>query len=445
MTIKQHLHTNLNLAVPVMTSQLGQVMVGVADSVMVGQLGPVPLAGAALGNAIFFFFMTFGLGVSFAITPMVAVADGEGNKGKCGSVLKHGFIINTLLSVVLFGIIAIANRFLSYFGQEPAVVMETTPYLLMIGYSILPFLVFQTFRQFAEGLSLTKLPMVVSVIANVLNVALNYVFIFGHFGVPAMGLLGAGIATLISRILMAVVMMAYVLTSKRFKVYWTGIRWARLDFSMIREILHIGVPAGLQFLFEIGAFGFSAIMMGWMGAKVQAAHQIAINLASITYMAASGLGAAAAIRVGNQLGRKDIRTMRRAAQTLQGMVILFMGLCALLFIIGRDFLPALYIDDPEVLTVASTLMIFAALFQLSDGVQVVGLGALRGMKDVKMPTVFTFIAYWVIALPLGYVLSFVFNYGPSGIWFALFIGLTVSAVLVFRRFNKMSKRLIAAG
>lgn len=183
-------------------------------------------------------------------------------------------------------------------------------------------------------------------------------------------------------------------------------------------------------------------MMGWMGAKAQAAHQIAINLASISYMAATGLAAAAAIRVGNQLGKKDIRTMRKAAQSLQGLVIVFMSICALLFVLGRNWLPSLYIDDPEVISIAAMLMIYAALFQLSDGVQVVGLGALRGMRDVKMPTLFTFFAYWVVALPLGYFLSFVLDFGPAGIWFALFLGLTVSAILVFFRFNRISKKLL---
>ena len=211
---------------------------------------------------------------------------------------------------------------------------------------------------------------------------------------------------------------------------------------MVKELLSIGIPAGLQFVFEVGAFGFSAVMMGWMGANVQAAHQIAINLASISYMAASGLAAAASIRVGNQLGKKDVATMRKAAQTLQAMVIAFMGFCALIFVLGNEALPSLYIDDPEVISIASLLMIFAALFQLSDGVQVVGLGALRGMKDVKTPTIFTFIAYWVIALPLGYFLTFVLDYGPSGIWFALSLGLTVSAVLVFFRFQKKSKTIL---
>ena len=442
MTLKEHLRINLNLAVPVMMSQLGQVMVGVADSVMVGQLGPVPLAGAALGNAIFFFFMTFGLGVSYAITPIVAVADGEGDLRKCGSTLKHGLLVNMVLSIILLVMMLTANRYLDFFGQEPAVVEETQPYLYIISLSIIPFLIFQSFRQFTEGLSMTKLPMVISVSANILNVILNYIFIFGKLGVPAMGLYGAGLSTFISRIVMAVAMMAYVLWHQKFKVYWQEVRWRRIDLSMIRELLNIGVPAGLQFVFEVGAFGFSAIMMGWMGAKVQAAHQIAINLASISYMAASGLAAAAAIRVGNQLGKKDIPTMRKAAQTLQGMVIVFMGVCAAIFVIWNEDLPRLYIDDPEVISIASTLMLFAALFQLSDGVQVVGLGALRGMKDVKTPTLFTFIAYWVIALPLGYYLSFVLDFGPSGIWFALSLGLTVSAVLVFIRFQQKSKTIL---
>ena len=442
MTLKEHLRINLNLAVPVMMSQLGQVMVGVADSVMVGQLGPVPLAGAALGNAIFFFFMTFGLGVSYAITPIVAVADGEGDLRKCGSTLKHGLLVNMVLSIILLVMMLTANRYLDFFGQEPAVVEETQPYLYIISLSIIPFLIFQSFRQFTEGLSMTKLPMVISVSANILNVILNYIFIFGKLGVPAMGLYGAGLSTFISRIVMAVAMMAYVLWHQKFKVCWQEVRWRRIDLSMIRELLNIGVPAGLQFVFEVGAFGFSAIMMGWMGAKVQAAHQIAINLASISYMAASGLAAAAAIRVGNQLGKKDIPTMRKAAQTLQGMVIVFMGVCAAIFVIWNEDLPRLYIDDPEVISIASTLMLFAALFQLSDGVQVVGLGALRGMKDVKTPTLFTFIAYWVIALPLGYYLSFVLDFGPSGIWFALSLGLTVSAVLVFIRFQQKSKTIL---
>ena len=442
MTLKEHLRTNLYLAVPVMASQLGQVMVGVADNMMVGQVGYIPLAGASLGNAIFYFFMTFGLGVSFAITPLVGFADGEGNKKECGQVLRHGLVVNTILGILLFVLVMVAANFLHLFGQEEAVVEQATPYMYVIGFSMIPFLVFQSFRQFSEGLSMTKIPMTVSVSMNVLNIILNYLLIYGKFGFPELGLLGAGIATLIARIAMAVVLMIYVLRNHRFKPYLSGLGITNLNFSLIKDLLRIGLPAGLQFVFEVGAFSMAALMMGWIGAVTQAAHQIAINLASITYMTVSGLGAAAAIRVGNQLGKKDYVTMRKAALTLVAMGTSLMAIFAVVFILGRDYLPLLYNDKPEVVQIASSLLIIAALFQLSDGVQVISLGALRGMKDVKIPTIITFFAYWIVALPLGYILAFKYDYGATGIWFGLFLGLTIAGIWVFIRFNRLARQRI---
>jgi MATE family, multidrug efflux pump len=444
MTIKEHLKINVNLAVPVMASQLGQVLVGVADNMMVGQVGYIPLAGASLGNAIFYFFMTFGLGVSFAITPLVGFADGEGNKKQCGQVLRHGLAVNSVLGVILFALVMIAANYLHLFGQDQAVVEQATPYMFVIGFSMIPFLVFQSFRQFSEGLSMTKVPMVVSVSMNVLNIMLNYLLIYGKFGFPELGLLGAGIATLIARVAMALAMMIYVLSSNRFKPYLSGLGLRNLDFKLIRDLLRIGVPAGLQFVFEVGSFSMAAIMMGWINASTQAAHQIAINMASISYMTVSGLGAAAAIRVGNQLGKKNYKTMKNAVLTLVAMGTALMVVFALVFIIGRDSLPLLYNNQPEVVKVASALLIIAALFQLSDGIQVISLGGLRGMKDVKIPTMITFFAYWIVALPLGWVLTFKYNYGANGIWFGLFIGLTIAGIWVFFRFIKLANRRIAA-
>ncbi|MCF6360164.1 MAG: MATE family efflux transporter [Cyclobacteriaceae bacterium] len=443
MTIKEHLKINVNLAVPVMASQLGQVLVGVADNMMVGQVGYIPLAGASLGNAIFYFFMTFGLGVSFAITPLVGFADGQGDKKQCGQVLRHGLLVNTVLGIILFGAVMLAAQNLHLLGQEQAVVEQATPYMFIIGFSMIPLLIFQSFRQFSEGLSMTKAPMVVSVSINVLNVILNYILIYGKFGAPEMGLVGAGIATLISRIIMAIVMVIYVLKNKRFKPYLDGLGLQNLNFSLIKDLLRIGIPAGLQFVFEVGAFSMAALMMGWIGAPTQAAHQIAINMASISYMTVSGLGAAAAIRVGNQLGKKNYKTMKNAALTLIAMGTALMVVFAALFIIGKDALPLLYNDKPEVVSIAAGLLVVAALFQISDGIQVISLGALRGMKDVKIPTIITFISYWLIALPLGYVLAFNYNYGASGIWFGLFLGLTIAGVWVFIRFIKLANKQIA--
>ncbi len=443
MTIKEHFKINTNLAVPVMASQLGQVMVGVSDSMMVGQVGYIPLAGASLGNSIFYFFMTFGLGVSFAITPLVGFADGEGKKKACGEVLRHGLLVNTLLGVLLSALVLIAANYLHLFGQEEAVVAQATPYMMVIGFSMIPFLIFQTFRQFSEGLSMTKIPMVVSVGVNILNIILNYILIYGKLGFPAMGLLGAGIATLIARTAMAVVMMGYVLSNRRFKPYLSGLGLKNLNYKVVKDLLRIGVPAGLQFVFEVGAFSMAAIMMGWIGATTQAAHQVAINLASITYMTVSGLGAAAAIRVGNQLGRKDYKTMKKAALTLIAMGTALMLIFSIVFILGRDWLPLLYNDQEEVVQIASALLIVAALFQISDGVQVISLGALRGMKDVKIPTMITFLAYWVVSLPLGYVLAFNYGFGANGIWFSLFLGLSIAGIWVFLRFIRLANNHIA--
>ncbi len=442
MRLKEHLKINVNLAVPVMAAQLGQVMVGVADNIMVGQVGYIPLAGASLGNAIFYFFMTFGLGVSFAITPLVGFADGEGNKKQCGQVLRHGLFVNSILGVLLFILVLGSANYLHLFGQEQAVVELAIPYMYVIGLSMIPFLVFQSFRQFSEGLSMTKVPMVVSVSMNVLNIILNYLLIYGKFGFPELGLLGAGIATLIARTIMAIVMIAYVLGSRKFTPYLVGLGLKNLDYKLIKDLLRIGVPAGFQFVFEVGAFSMAAIMMGWINASTQAAHQIAINMASISYMTVAGLGAAAAIRVGNQLGKKNYKVMKKAALTLMAMGTVLMVVFATGFILGKDMLPLLYNDQPEVVSVASSLLIMAALFQLSDGVQVISLGALRGMKDVKIPTLITFLAYWVVALPLGYVLAFKYDYGADGIWFALFLGLTIAAVWVFFRFIRLANKQI---
>jgi MATE family, multidrug efflux pump len=442
MTIKDHLKTNVNLAVPVMASQLGQVMVGVADNMMVGQVGYIPLAGASLGNAIFFFFMVFGLGVSFAITPLVGFAHGQGNEKQGGQVLRHGLVINTILGVILFAVVMIAANYLHLLGQEAAVVEQAMPYMFVIGFSMIPFLVFQSFRQFSEGLSMTKTPMLVSVSMNILNIILNYILIYGKFGAPELGLLGAGIATLISRIMMAVVMAIYVLSHKAYKPYLVSLGINNLDINLIKDLLKIGIPAGLQFVFEVGAFSTAAIMMGWIGAPTQAAHQIAINMASISYMTVSGLGAAAAIRVGNQLGKQQYKTMKNAALTLVAMGTALMVVFAGVFILGKDALPLLYNDEPEVVSIAAGLLIIAALFQLSDGVQVISLGALRGMKDVKVPTLITFLAYWVIALPLGYILAFNYGYGANGIWFGLFLGLTIAGIWVFFRFIILANKRI---
>jgi MATE family multidrug resistance protein len=346
-----------------------------------------------------------------------------------------------VMGVVLVTIIFAIEPTLYYMSQPTEVVTLAIPYLRILILAIIPTMMFQTFRQFAEGMHRTRMAMVIVITSNVINIALNYVLIYGKLGFPELGLNGAGMATLIARIIMGLWMAAYVYYSKHFINYRAGFRIGQYSRKLINRMLHIGIPAGTQFIFEAGAFGFSAVMMGWIGTTALAAHQIAINLATVSYMTTSGLGAAATIRVAHFLGQKDIPTMRRVGFVMIAMAAFIMFLWGILFIVGKRFLPELYISDEAVLQVAAPLMIIAGFFQMSDGLQVVCAGALRGLQDVKVPSVLIFVAYWVIALPLGYWLAFKMNYGANGVWIGLLIGLTVTATAMIVRFNTLSKRI----
>jgi len=433
-----HFEKTFFLAFPVMMSQFGQVMVGVVDSMMVGRLGTEPLAAASLANSIFAMFLTFGIGISMGITPMVAHADGEGNKKNIVDILKHGVLDNAIVGILLFSILLVTSRSLEYMDQQPSVVELAIPYFHIISFSLVPFMIFQAFRQFTEGLGLTRQAMYITISGNVINILLNYILIFGKLGLPALGLEGAGWATFIARCIMAILMAMFVLFSprlKKYRIYYSG---SKINFGLVRRLMAIGIPIGFQFIFEVGAFTFSAIMIGWIGATSLAAHQIAISLASITFMMATGIGSATTIRVGNQNGRKDYIALRRVGFTGLLMVMGFMGINGLIMILGRSLFPTFYINDPEVISLASGLLVVAALFQVSDGLQVVGLGACRGLTDVRIPTLFTLIAYWIIGLPAGYLLGIELKMGAVGIWWGLLIGLTVTAFMMVLRFNKLS-------
>jgi len=426
-----------------MLSHLGQVLVQVADSMMVGRAaGREPLAAAVYAGSFFSVFLVMGIGMSFAITPQVAQADGEGNTPKITDILKHGVLVNSVFGLLLASILFFGRKGLWHFNQPESVVVLAIPYLSVISISLFPFMVFQAFRQFAEGLGHTKQAMYITITANIVNVVLNYILIFGKLGLEPMGLYGAGLATLISRFIMAAMMVSFVYFHSLFVKYWQTFTFGNFSFSLIRQNLKLGIPMAFQTTFEVTTFGIAVIVIGWLGEIPQAAHNIAINMASITYMISLGISAATMIRVGNQLGKKDYDTMRKAAQTSFIMVFAFMSLAAFVFIAGRDYFPTLYIDDDAVIQQASLLLIVAGLFQLSDGIQVIGLGALRGMSDVKIPTFMTLIAYWVIGLPLGYLLGFTFSMGAMGVWYGLLAGLSVAAILLYIRFDMLSKRLM---
>ncbi len=444
MALGNQVKTTFILAYPVMLSQLGQVAVGVADSMMVGRLGALELAASSLANSIFFVILMFGIGISMGLTPLVSKSFGKGKTHQISRLFSNSLLINFSTSLVLFGIILLFSQNLSVLNQPKEVEVLALPFLSIITASLVPLMVFQTFKQFLEGLSQTKQAMFITIAANLVNVFLNWLLIWGYWGFPELGFLGAAWATLISRVLMMVLMGAYVLYSKRFADFGLRILGFKPNWTLCQRILKIGIPTGFQFIFEVSAFSAAAIMMGWIGVNALAGHQIALNLASISYMMATGLATAGMIRVSHYIGKEDYKGMREAGMVAFGMVATFMFVCALVFFLLRFFLPTLYIDDPQVISLAASLLVLAGLFQLSDGIQVVGLGVLRGLEDVKVPTIVTFLAYWGLGLPLGYLLAFKMGFAEKGIWIGLLIGLTLTAGMLLYRFNRLSKKKINA-
>ena len=439
MPLRPHLRPTLLLAYPVVLSQLGHILVSVCDSVMVGQTGKIPLAAVSLGVSTTTVLLVLGLGLSMGSVPLVAAADGRHDHPELGRLLVATVGLNTLAGLVLAGLSMLVPLVIGHLGQPPEVVALAGPWVRLVGWSLFPLMVFQGFREFAEGLGLTRQAMFLSIGANLVNALLCYVLIFGHWGAPAMGLMGSGWATLVARILMAALMALYVLRAERLRPYReAATHWLRPDPAAVRRLLALGAPIGVQMMFEMGAFSFSALMIGWLGATSLAAHQIAINVASVTYMAASGIAAAATIRVGKLRGSGDLAGARQAGFAAYVLTAAFMGSMALLLIVFRHRIPYFYNDDPQVVAQATGLLLIAALFQLSDGLQVVGLGALRGLEDVKIPSVVSLLAYWAVALPLGYTLGFVLKLGAPGVWTGLLTGLSIVAGVLLVRFRRES-------
>ena len=439
---KEEILNTFKLAYPVIIGQLGIIMMGVVDSMMVGQLGPIPLAAASLGNSLIFIILIIGIGSSIVVSPLVAILVGAKRYDECGIYFRQSLFVNILMSFMMIMIILVGVNFIYLLNQPDEIIELTITYMVIVGLSAFPLMTYQTYKQFIEGLSVMKPAMVISLLANIINAFANWILIFGKFGFPELGIAGAAWATFASRVFMALAMMFYVMINSRFKQYDVNFHFRGLDFKVIKKIVSLGLPSGFQYFFEVGAFSFAVIMIGWIGANELAAHQIAINLASISFMAVLGISQAASIRVGNAMGEQSILKIRKAGFTGIFLGASTMFLAGVTFIILNEFLPTLYISDKNVIEIASRLIIIAALFQLSDGTQAVGIGILRGLTDVKGPTIITFVAYWVISLPIAYMLAFNFNLGVDGVWYGLLIGLTASAIMLTARFNYKSKHLI---
>jgi multidrug resistance protein, MATE family len=440
-TYTQHVRKLLVLALPVTVGQLGHMMVGLADTFMAGQLGGTAIASVTLAFSFYFPCLFFGLGISSGPSALIAKAQGEGQGGLIKSLFWQSLYMNIVTAAILSAVIYGCSFHIDLFNPNMVLVKKAQPFLLIMLLSIFPIMLFQSFRQFAEGLSSTRPAMIISWLGNGLNVFLNWSLAMGDFGFPAWGLEGIAWATVIARVVMAGLMIAYVLYTPSLTKYLKGEVYLGVRWSVMKMTLKKSLPVGIQFAMESGVFSLGAIFIGWLGATAIASHQIALNLAAVSYMAATGLSAAVAVRVGYEWGAGNVRQIRRAGLMAFVMVSVFMLSVSVLFILLRYQLPALFVSEQDIIHTTATLLLTAALFQLADGVQVIGIGALRGIGDVMAPTIISFAAYWVIGLPVGYWLTFSKGMGVQGIWYGFTIGLFIAAALMFFRFLLLSGRI----
>jgi MATE family multidrug resistance protein len=442
---------NFKLAYPIILGMLGHTLIGIVDNIMVGKLGSTELAAVSLGNSFIFIAMSLGIGFSTAITPLIAEADAEKDEKKIRSTFHHGLLLCTVLGVALFALIVLAKPIMLLMHQPKEVVEMAYPYIDWVAFSLIPVIIYQGYKQFADGLSRTKYSMYAIFMANVVHIFFNYVLIYGVWIFPKLGILGAALGTVISRIMM-VVFMHYILKyDKSIKIYFKNFSFREIKKSVLKEIINLGTPSAMQMLFEVSLFTGAIWLSGTIGKTSQAANQIALTLATLTFMFAMGLSVTAMIRISNQKGLKDYVNLVVVAKSIYLLAIIIEIVFAILFIVFHNYLPPLFlnlentqqaVDNIEVIQIASKLLLVAAVFQISDGLQVVVLGALRGLQDVKYPMYITFVAYWLIGFPISIYLGLKTELKAVGIWIGLLAGLTVAAIFLYIRFNYLTKKMI---
>ena len=446
---------NLKLSTPVILGLLGHTLVGMIDNIMVGKLDPINLAAVSLGNSYIFVAMSLGIGFSAAITPIVAEAHSEKNNEKLKTSFINGFILCLFLGIFLYGSILLLKGTLIYLDQPQEVVRLALPYIDIVAISLIPLLLFQALKQFVDGLSKTIYPMYATVIANIINVIINYILIFGMLGFPKLGIIGAAIGTLVSRSIMFSFLFYMLMNKDIIYDYISDLKSFVYNRFMIKKILSLGFPTSLQMFFEVGLFTSAIWLSGLLGEIPQSANQIVLNISSMTFMVASGLSVSAAIRAGNQKGLKNYKELKRISLSILLLGICFAFIFSLVIYLLRDYLPYIYIDinnqenyfeNIRLVSIASKLFIIVAIFQLVDSAQVIVLGTLRGMQDVKIPTIIVFIAYWIIGFPISFILGDESLMAESGIWIGLLSGLTFSSLFLYLRFlyltNKMIKKTL---
>jgi multidrug resistance protein, MATE family len=440
---------NIKLAYPVILGMLGHTLISIVDNIMVGNLGSTELAAVSLGGSFVFIGMSLGIGFSTAITPLVSMADAEKDDKKIRSVFHHGLLSCVILGVFIFTLIVLAKPIMYIMHQPKEVIDLASPYIDWVAFSLIPVIIFQGYKQFADGLSRTKYSMYAIFMANIIHILINYMLIYGVWIFPKLGIIGAALGTVISRILMVVFMHYIMKNNAQLNPYFKNFSFREIKKTMLKKIASLGIPSAMQMLFEVALFTAAIWLCGSIGKTSQAANQIALTLATTTFMFAMGLSVTATIRVGNNKGLMDFKNLIIVARSVFLLAIILETFFGILFVILHNFLPHLFlnmenvnqaIENKEVIIIASKLLLVAAVFQISDGIQVVVLGALRGLQDVKVPMYITFVAYWVVGFPISFFLGKYTDLEAVGVWIGLLAGLSTAALFLYLRFHKLTKQ-----
>ena len=433
--ILKEIRPTLALAIPVTAGQVGQMLLGFSDNLMVGRVGVVPLAASAFALGVLNAFFIPGIGLMAGVSFLTANACGAHRPREAGEVLRHGLLMSLLAGLLMGVVVCMASGALSYLGAPPEVVAQSRTFFLIVGWSLLPAMGWQCLKAYCEALSYPLLPMLTMLVGVALNVFLSWILIYGHLGAPQMGLAGAGWATLITRTLVFGALLARVLRSPRFRETLPTRWFVPLSGSQLRAQLTLGGPVAFQLVVEVATFSVAAIMLGWLGTAPLAAHQIAISYAALTFMFPLGIALAVSVRISQAVGAKEWRRVRPIGFAGMGMAVAVMGLFSGGYLLLGTHLVTVFVRDVATATLAAQMLMVAGVFQMFDGAQVVSMSALRGLADVRIPTVISVVSYWVVALPACYCLGIAGRPSAVGVWWGLALGLAFEAAALLLRFR----------
>lgn len=446
-TYKNQYKENLRLALPVVLTQLGQILTQFADNLMVGRYGgddPMPMAAVSFGGAVFFILFIAAIGIALGMTPLIGELYAQGDRKRSSQLLQNGILFYGVLGITMSAVQYAIIPLMYHLRQPVEVVEAAIPYYKMLVWSMPFVMLFFAFKQFLEGVGNTKVEMVVTIIANIANIGFNWVFIYGRYGFPEMGAAGAGLGTLLSRIIAPILMIGYFYYRRRYRLYLALFSPHNYSWRSVGQLTRMGLPIALQMFLEASAFVGTGIMMGWFGEGAKtaiSANQIATTIGNCAFMIVMSIGAATTIRVSHCYGARNIGELTKAARASYHLVLAWNAFAALVFITLRHFIPTLFTTNAEVIAIASELLAFAALYQLSDGIQNVSVGILRGIQDVKIIMPIALISYWLLNLPVGYLLGFTLGMGPSGLYVGFSFGLSTAAVLMILRIRRSVRKL----